>query len=153
MNPYPQPQVEEILALDLLTLRDHTELAGDVFDPQQQRGAIEASLACSQLAWVRRDGHLVAYAMLKPQNAGCWFVSGFNTHPAHRTSAVFRELFSQLKGLAQQHGITVLQSHVYKTNRLSMAFHTRLGFRVTKENAKAVEFTATLAQLPKFLSS
>jgi hypothetical protein len=28
-----------------------------------------------------------------------------------------------------------------------MAFHRKLGFRVTKENAKAVEFSATIAEL------
>lgn len=147
MSHNPKPQVEEILALDLLTLRTHTELAGDVFDPEQQRSAIEAALARSQLAFVRREGRLIGYAMLQAQEAGCWFVSGFNTHPAHRSGPVFRELFAQIGVLAKRHGITSFQSHVYKTNRLSLAFHTRLGFSVTKENDKAVEFSATLEQL------
>jgi hypothetical protein len=41
----------------------------------------------------------------------------------------------------------MLRSNVYKTNRLSMAFHQKLGFKLTRENAKGVEFTAELAAL------
>lgn len=141
------PDIEEILALDLLTLREHTELAGDVLDADTQRRAIAQSLAISELATVRRAGALVAYAMLQPQDAGCWFVSGFNTHPAHRSAPVFRDLFAQIAALAAQHGIRMLRSNVYKTNRLSMAFHQKLGFKLTRENAKGVEFTAELAAL------
>jgi ribosomal protein S18 acetylase RimI-like enzyme len=141
------PQVEELLALDLLTLREHTEQAGDVLDPDVQRLAIERSLAASQVATVRRNGNLVAYAMLQPQESGRWFVTGFNTHPAHRSAPVFRELFGQISAVAELCGITSLQSHVYKTNRRSVAFHKRLGFHITRENAKAVEFTASLADL------
>lgn len=141
------PTVEELLALDLLTLRAHTELAGDVLEPDAQRHAIERGLAVSELASVRRDGRLVAYAMLQPQEAGRWFVTGFNTHPAHRSAPVFRDLFAQISALAARHGITSLRSNVYKTNRLSMAFHRRLGFKITRENDKGVEFTASLADL------
>jgi len=141
------PQVEEFLALDLLTLREHTEQAGDVLDPDVQRLAIERALAASQVAAVRRNGQLVAYAMLQPQESGRWFVTGFNTHPAHRSSPIFRELFGQISAVAERRGITSLRSHVYKTNLRSVAFHRRLGFQVTRENAKAIEFTASLADL------
>lgn len=41
------PNFDEILALDLLTLREHTELAGDVFDPATQREKLKQSLAVS----------------------------------------------------------------------------------------------------------
>lgn len=138
---------QEIAALDWLTLREHTERAGDVLDPLQLRASIEASLPTSQVALVRRDGVLVAYAMLQVREADLGFVTGFNTHPAHRTAAVFRSLFSQMQAMAAHRGITSLRSNVYKTNRLSMAFHVRLGFQVTRENAKGVEFTACLADL------
>lgn len=149
---FGMPTVEELPALDLLTLREHTERAGDVLDPEGQRRAIETSLAVSALASVRRDGRLIAYAMLQPQEAGRWFVTGFNTHPAHRSAPVFRELFAQLSALAARHGIKSLRSNVYKTNRLSMAFHRRLGFKVTRENAKGVEFSAPLDDLAATLS-
>ncbi len=43
--------------------------------------------------------------------------------------------------------ISELRSNVYKTNRLSMAFHLRLGFQITRENAKGVEFFATVTDL------
>jgi ribosomal protein S18 acetylase RimI-like enzyme len=141
------PQIEELLALDLMTLREHTELAGDALDPEVQRSAIEKSLAVSEVASVRRNGQLVAYAMLQPQEPGRWFVTSFNTHPAHRSAPVLRELFAQLSAVSVRCGITSLRSNVYKSNRLSMAFHRRLGFTVTRENTKAVEFTASLADL------
>lgn len=101
----------------------------------------------AEIVSVRRDGTLVAYAMLRPQDDGLWFVLGFNTHPAHRDANVFRDLFAQIACLAARLSITALRSNVYRTNRLSMAFHRRLGFRVTREGAKGVEFTATLDDL------
>lgn len=141
------PQVHEILELDLLTLREHTERAGDSLDPDRLRNSIESLLPISEVAVVRRRGVLVAYAMLQPQEAGQWFGTGFNTHPEHRSAPVFRSLFGQLLDIASRRGIKSLRSNVYKTNRLSMAFHVRLGFQVTRENEKGVEFTASVPEL------
>ena len=141
------PKVHEIVELDMLTLREHTEKAGDVIDPESQRELVEVSLPLSEVASIRRDGTLVAYAMLQPKEDGLWFVTGFNTHPAHRNAPVFKSLFAQIIDIASRRNITTLQSNVYRTNRLSMAFHTRLGFHVTRENNKGVEFTATVAEL------
>jgi L-amino acid N-acyltransferase YncA len=139
--------VDEILALDLLTLREHTELAGDVFNAESQRQLLEQTVGTAEVVSVRRDGDLIAYAMLRPQEGERWFVLGFNTHPEHRNATVFRELFAQIANLAQRCSISSLQSNVYRTNRLSMAFHRRLGFTVTRETSKGVEFTASLQDL------
>ena len=141
------PTIDEILALDQLTLRDHTERAGDILDIEQQRECLQKALPVSRVCSVRRNGALVAYAMMRLESQGGWFVTAFNTHPLQRSAPVLQELFSKFAALAQELGITQLKSHVYKTNRLSMLFHQRLGFRVTNENAKAVEFVATLAEL------
>ena len=141
------PHVDELLALALLTLRDHTELAGDRLDPATHRELLLRTQAQSETIGVRRGGTLAAYAMLSPQPDGGWFVSAFNTHPAHRDASVLRELFAEISRLARRRAIGSLRSHVYKTNRLSVAFHRRLGFRITRENAKAIEFTATLDEL------
>lgn len=142
------PTLEELLCLDLLTLREHTELAGDRIDPETQAAQIRESLKISKVCAVRRGDALVAYAMLSPMEpASSWFVRAFNTHPAHRTAPVLRELFSAIAEVVKREGVADLRSHVYKTNRLSMAFHRKLGFQVTKENAKGVEFFATIAQL------
>ena len=143
----PTPTIEEFLALDLLNLREHTERAGDELNAERHRASIEKSLEVSAHCFVRRNGTLVAYAMLQPESSGRWFVTGFNTHPLHRTSPVLRELFSGFAALVQRFGIAELRSNVYKTNRLSMAFHRRLGFRITRENAKGVEFSASVAEL------
>ena len=50
------------------------------------------------------------------------------------------ELLAKMATLASERGIDELRSHVYKTNRLSIAFHRKLGFQVTRENDKAFEF-------------
>jgi ribosomal protein S18 acetylase RimI-like enzyme len=139
--------IDELLALDLLTLREHTELAGDVFDADRQRALLEKSLPTAEVVAVRRGGVLVAYAMLRPEEQGRWFVLAFNTHPAHREATVLRGLFAALAKLARQRAIVSLRSNVYRTNRLSIAFHRRLGFRATRENEKGVQFDAGLEEL------
>ena len=141
------PELDELVALDLLTLREHTELAGDVLDEATQRRRLLQSLETAELVTVRRAGALVAYALLRPQEAGLGFVLGFNTHPAHRDAGVLRDLFAQVAALAERLSLTALRSNVYRNNRLAMAFHRRLGFRVTREAAKGVEFTASLDEL------
>jgi Acetyltransferase (GNAT) domain len=139
--------IEELLALDMLTLRAHTVSAGDEFNAERQRLSLIASMQVSQICTVRRNEALVAYAMLKPESAACWFVTGFNMHPLHRTAAVMREIFSSLAVVFDRHRITELRSHVYKTNSLSMSFHKRLGFRITRENDKAVEFFINVEEI------
>lgn len=141
------PSVEELLTLDTLTLRDHTEQAGDVFELDDQRTRLHTSLAVSDLCWVRREGQLVAYAMLQRETAACWFVGAFAMHPSHRSFAVMTELLAKVASLANDRGMAELRSHVYKTNQLSLAFHRKLGFRVTRENDKAVEFFAAIREL------
>ena len=139
--------VEEFLSLDMLTLREHTARAGDDLNEGRQRASLERLLQTSQVCTVRRQGALVAYAMLQPESATCWFVTGFYTHPLHRTSAVMLELFSAFAALVRSLGIVELRSNVYKTNQRSMSFHKRLGFRITRENAKGVEFFTSVAEM------
>jgi GNAT superfamily N-acetyltransferase len=139
--------INEILALDLLTLREHTERAGDVLDADQHRVRLQASLEVCAVCSVRKAGELVAYAMLRPESETCWFVSGLSTHPLHRTPTVMSELLSKLAELAGRMGIVELRSNVYKTNRLSMAFHRKLGFHIRRENEKAVEFFAAVSTI------
>ena len=139
--------VDEFLSLDMLTLREHTARVGADLNEERQRGSLEKLLQTSQVCTVRRQGALVAYAMLQPESATCWFVTGFNTHPLHRTSAVMLELFSAFAALVRSLGIVELRSNVYKTNQRSMSFHKRLGFRITRENAKGVEFFTSVAEM------
>lgn len=68
------PSVDELLALDVLTLREHTERAGDRFDVDEHRATLFKSLEINEVCCVRRDGTLVAYAMLRPEAGACWFV-------------------------------------------------------------------------------
>jgi hypothetical protein len=79
------PSVEELLALDALTLREHTERAGDAFDVEEHRVQLRKSLEVNEVCSVRREGKLVAYATLRPESGACWLVGAFGTHPLHRT--------------------------------------------------------------------
>mgnify|MGYP003353811008 CR=1 FL=1 len=93
--------LDELLALDTLTLRRHTEAAGDSFDPAAHRQQLAASLADSQLLLVRGvDGCLQGYALLRQQSATHWFVGMLNVHPSHRQRRVLLGLFGQLIALA-----------------------------------------------------
>jgi GNAT superfamily N-acetyltransferase len=59
-----------------------------------------------------------------------------DVHPLHRTYAVMTELLTKIATVANERGISELKSHVYKTNRLSVAFHRKLGFQVTPEDIR-----------------
>ena len=76
---------------------------------------------------------VLAYAMLRPESGTCWFVGAFAIHPSYRIYAVLAELLAKMATLAIDRGIVELRSHVYRTTRLSVAFHRKLGFRVTRE--------------------
>ncbi|MFM0187004.1 GNAT family N-acetyltransferase [Paraburkholderia nemoris] len=141
------PSIDELLALDALTLREHTEQAGDAFDVDEHRVQLRKSLKVSEVCSVRREGKLVAYTMLRPHSGACWFVGAFGTHPLYRTYAVITELLAKMATLASEQGIGELRSHVYKTNRLSIAFHRKLGFQVTRENDKGFEFFIAIREL------
>jgi ribosomal protein S18 acetylase RimI-like enzyme len=141
------PSIDELLALDAVTLPEHTEEAGDAFDADEHREKLRRSLEVNEVCSVRREGKLVAYAMLRSESEAFWFVGAFGTHPLYRTSAVLTELLAKMATLASERGISELRSHVYKTNRLSIAFHRKLGFQVTRENDKAVEFFAAIHDL------
>ncbi|MGI4861252.1 MAG: GNAT family N-acetyltransferase [Janthinobacterium lividum] len=139
--------IDEVLALDLLTLRAHTERAGDAIDADLHSVRVRTMLENASVCSVRKADELAAYAALAPESDTCWFVQAFNTHPLHRTPAVMSELVSKLSELACERGIVALRSHVYKTNHLSIAFHRKLGFRVTRENEKALELFAAVATI------
>jgi ribosomal protein S18 acetylase RimI-like enzyme len=141
------PTVDELLGLDSLTLRAHTEQAGDAFDLDEHRVSLQNALEVNEVCSVRRESKLVAYAMLRPDAGACWFVGAFGTHPLYRTYTVISELLAKIATLAHERGIGEFRSHVYKTNRLSIAFHRKLGFHVTRENDKAFEFFVTVDEL------
>ncbi len=66
----PLDPLDELVALDLLTLAEHTAASGDVLDADSQRQLLERTLPTAELLAVRRDGALVAYALLRPLEAG-----------------------------------------------------------------------------------
>lgn len=79
-----------MLALDLLALREHTERAGDNIDPVAHAALLRESVEFSRVCSVRRNGMLVAYAMLNQVSGSSWFVRAFNTHPERRDASVIK---------------------------------------------------------------
>lgn len=57
------------------------------------------------------------------------------------------ELFQGFVELLKRLGIKELRSNVYKTNNLSLSFHRRLGFHITRESAKGVEFFISVSEI------
>ena len=138
--------LDDYLALDLLTLRAHTEAAGDQLDPAEQAARLREALALGEVVEVRQGALLQAYSMLRPQD-GYWLVTAFNTHPAHRNGGVLRALLQQLWLRVQALGIQELRSHVYHSNTRSLAFHRKLGFVPGRQNARGVELILPVARL------
>jgi ribosomal protein S18 acetylase RimI-like enzyme len=133
--------VEDILALDMLTLQAHTRAAGDVFDEASHRTALAEVLPKSEVIKIHRGETLAGYTYLWPKGGGLWFVGGFAVHPGFRTGAVLRALLAKFRVLAAEKNIAELQSHVYKTNPRSLALHRRLGFAEIDENEKGFAFS------------
>lgn len=133
--------MEEILALDMLTLHAHTVAAGDVFDEASHRAALEKVLPKSEIIRIYREDRLAGYAYLWPKGGGLWHVGGFAVHPDFRFGRVIADLLAAITDFAWREGILELQSHVYKTNPRSVALHRRLGFEVIDEHAKGLAFS------------
>lgn len=137
--------LDDILALDTLTLSEHTIAAGAEFDIERHRSLLEGSLSRCEDITVYRGDRLAGYAMLEPLDGSSWFVNAFNTHPDYRNALVLRALLRDLIALTQRHGIRSLVSHVYKTNLPSIRFHRKLGFDVVDENERAFAFRLDLS--------
>ena len=143
--------IDEIIALDALTLSSHTIAATGAFDLAAHRASLEARLAEDvELVCIHRQDRLVAYGLYgsHPQAAaGDYFVYMLITHPDHRNAATLRRLWLASRIVFERRGVQQLISHVYRTNPLSIAMHERLGFTRRKENPLAIEFVATLSGL------
>lgn len=136
--------MNEYMELDNLTLRTHTERAGGRLDLELLEKSRGDARKIDCFFEERVHDKLAAYATISEKDTGIWFVLMFNTHPAFRTKNVFFSLFKKILDRVNQSGGKCLQSNVYKENELSVRFHERLGFRVTKENDIGVEFTLDL---------
>ncbi len=137
-------RMNEYMELDNLTLRTHTEKSGDILDLELLEKSREDAKKTNCFFEERVSDKLAAYATIIEKQEGTWFVLMFNTHPSFRNSKILLLLFKKiLKRIYQSNG-KCLQSNVYKQNELSVKFHEKLGFKLTKENDKGIEFTLDL---------
>lgn len=146
----PLPWLDAMAALDERTLRAHTEAAGKTWHQEQHRAQLAASLHGARFLGLAREQSLLAYVLLRPLpgTAGRdWFFGMINSAPEHRDAALWRRLFAALAELLQDEGVQQLHSHVYRTNAASLALHRRLGFQLVQENAQALAFRISTADL------
>ena len=136
--------MQEYLQLDLLTLEQISAQAGRPIEPHVYLRTVEEAKARGHMFECRCNGRLLGYCTVKPLDPGYWFVLMFNTHPQHRSRRVFASLMAQLKKFLQQHQAHTLVSHVFKINHLSVAFHHKMGFKITRGNEHGYEFTLKL---------
>jgi ribosomal protein S18 acetylase RimI-like enzyme len=139
-----RPSLEEVLALDLLVLR---QPEGGPLDAERHREALATSIPRSEWCVIRRDGLLVAYGYLWPLADHAWFVGGLAIHPDHRNAAITAALGREMSALVKRIGARRLESHVRRDNAASLRLHRRLGFAVMQENDRAIAFSADSAAL------
>lgn len=144
MTTAARPSLEAVLALDLMVLRSPE---GGPLDSDAHRASLETSIPRSEWALVHRDGQLVAYGYLWPLADHAWFVGGLAIHPEHRNAAVTASLGRDMAALVKRLGAERLESHVRRDNAASLRLHRRLGFAVTRENDRAIAFSADSAAL------
>ena len=146
--------MNEYLALIFLTLEKLSEQAGKPLDKNIYLNSLLAAKASGHLFEYRINDKLLGFATLKKLDDEQWFISLFVTHPEHRTKKLFRSLFAQVVLYLQKCNAKVLVSNVYKTNKSSVAFHRRIGFKQTRENEVGYEFTLQLTDsfLKKWLN-
>ncbi len=138
-------QMKEYLALDLLTLKDISEQAGRPIEEAAYLESLQGASDAGALFDVRRDGKLLSYATLRDVGDGTWFVLMFVTHPDHRSKQNIGDLFSKIITHLKNVDAKKLVSNVFKVNKLSVGFHRKLGFEVTREADLGYEFTLTLS--------
>ncbi len=68
----------------------------------------------------------------------------FVVHPQHRNKVVLTSLFTQLARFIRKNSVQKIVSNVFRNNTLSVNFHQRLGFVITRENELRYEFQLTI---------
>ncbi len=144
MKQSTSKEMQSFLNLDRLTLEDISEQSGR---PINETVYLESLLLAKEqgcLFDVWKENQLQGYATLKELGEGNWFVLMFVTHPSCRNRNTFTSLFNQIVTHLKKVNATSLVSNVFKVNELSVAFHKKLGFEITREAPQGYEFTLAL---------
>jgi len=131
----------EYFELCKLTLTAHTEAAGETLDETAYLESIKTAQDNGLQFEYRIDHQLAGFISMKDNGDGEWFVLLIVIHPDYRTRKVFMALFYSAYQRMNQKIATSIKSNVYKNNHLSVEFHKKLGFSVTRENDLGYEFT------------
>lgn len=136
--------MEEYLELDVMTLESISKEAGFPIDRDVYLASHAQSMEQGLLVDYRRHNKLIGYTTLSDLGDGSWFVPMFVVHPDYRSKAAFLALFRGIVNILKDRDSRVLVSNVLRLNELSVQFHKRLGFEITRENHLGYEFTLAL---------
>ncbi|MGI0117886.1 GNAT family N-acetyltransferase [Zooshikella sp. RANM57] len=139
--------MKEYLDLTELTLNGISIEAGRPIDGKVYLDSLVNAKELGCLFDVYSNKKLLAYATLKDLGEGKWFVLMFVIHPRYRHKRVFLELFYKIIKHLISVKAKILVSNVFKVNKLSVAFHKKLGFKVTREADIGYEYTLALDDL------
>jgi RimJ/RimL family protein N-acetyltransferase len=139
-----RPDIDDVLALDLLCLRQPD---GSALDRSAHLDKLQLSVAISTWAVVRKEAELIAYAYMWPLETADWFVGGIAIHPEYRNAPTVAALSHAAGRLLAATGAKSLKSHVLRHNRSSLRLHQRLGFEVELESDTAFALSAPISQV------
>ena len=132
------------MALDDLTLRAHTERSGAKLDLEILEKSRYTAKISDCFFEERVEGRLAAYATIMEKEEG---VAGRLTLEEFRKYKSVEDCSDEFRKILQRMLVSegkYLQSNVYKENKLSIKFHERLGFKITRENDIGIEYTLDL---------
>ncbi|WP_330961017.1 GNAT family N-acetyltransferase [Photobacterium sp. 53610] len=89
-------------------------------------------------------GYFNGYFTLRKLDEPTWIIPMFVVHPQHRNKVVLTSLFTQLARFIRKNSVQKIVSNVFRNNTLSVNFHQRLGFVITRENELRYEFQLTI---------
>ncbi|GAB6263503.1 GNAT family N-acetyltransferase [Photobacterium sp. R1] len=136
--------MNEYLKLDLLTLAQLSQDAGKPIDEALYLKSLHKADQDELLFECRKQGLLQGYFTLRKLDESTWFIPMFVVHPKHRNKVVLTSLFTQLARFIKKNSVQKIVSNVFRNNTLSVNFHQRLGFVITRENELGYEFQLTI---------
>lgn len=140
--------VEEMAALDHLTLIDHYQRAYGRGDETWLRERhTEVLSRGGRIIAEHLDRRLAGYVLLAPTAPDTWEIAAINIHPWYRRTGLYRRLLTRTLAHLLSHGAHTLTSHVLPGHEVSMRFHEKLGFERASEDATGWRYRI---EVPRF---
>jgi ribosomal protein S18 acetylase RimI-like enzyme len=145
-------QVDEMAALDMLTLAEHYRSAYGHCDRPWLRARHATALAeGGRVIAEHLQKQLAGYVLLRPIHPDEWEMTAFNLHPWYRSTSLYRRLLTRSLAHLISHGASKLTSLVLPTHETSIRFHERLGFTCAARTPEMLRYEIPVAELARRL--